>query len=50
MGEDAGLEAVMVVDAYVAEPATAIADMFEVDLLPDVAERGATSTPSPCAS
>jgi hypothetical protein len=47
VGEEAELEAVMVVDASVADNVAALADMFEVDLFPDAAEGEAAAAPSP---
>jgi DNA repair exonuclease SbcCD ATPase subunit len=49
VGEEAELEAVRKVDASMADNAAALADMFEVDLFPDVAEGEAAASPSPRA-
>jgi hypothetical protein len=47
VSEDAELEAVRVVDVSMADPAAALADMFEVDLFPDATEGEAAAAPRP---
>jgi hypothetical protein len=46
VGEEVELDAVRVVDASMAEPAAALADMFEVDMFADAAEGEAVAAPS----
>jgi hypothetical protein len=49
IGEDVELEAVKVVDASMTEPATTLADMFEVDLFPYSTKGEVATAPSPRA-
>jgi hypothetical protein len=49
LGEEAELEAVRKIDASMADNVAALADMFEVDLLPDAAEDEAVASPNPRA-